>query len=369
MICGHEFRPLHSFPSSRSNPLADALSSCCTLRCGDEGSALWVSAATHLHGVRAVDVAGGIARHRDVLQRPTRDALSSGIWQAGGRVDAGRRQRGAGLAALGGPCQGADPQSAMSLRGRRSWAGFGEHSLRAGFDDNRSVADALSVGRLPQDQGRHQAAYPDRSAWTHTDLHSYHWSARPRCSLARRSGLRARGLLRDGSWIHGLRPTPSDRLLRGVFRHSCQGQPALCPAILPARGSKHRPAQRPNRQAQAARSPGSLSRAASQGALLRRGDRPRSGFSDQSPQGSGIDRGPHLPDALADRTLLPLDQRASAHQALLRDEPQRRENSDLDRRVRLPDGGHPSQAAQPARKAPQNFAAFKCPPLRESAYP
>ena len=64
--------------------------------------------------------------------------------------------------------------------------------------------------------------------------------------------------------------------------------------------------------------------------------------------------------ALADRVVLPLDQRPPAHQTLLRNQPQRREDPNLDCRGGLPDDGHPPQAACTARHLAENFATSEC---------
>jgi len=63
------------------------------------------------------------------------------------------------------------------------------------------------------------------------------------------------------------------------------------------------------------------------------------------------------------RTLLPLDQRSSAYQILLRHQPQSYEDANLDRHGRLPYGGHPSQATQLLGNLAQNFATFERSPV------
>jgi hypothetical protein len=134
-------------------------------------------------------------------------------------------------------------------------------------------------------------------------------------------------------------------------------------ACLPARGPIHGSSQRPNRKAQAAESAGKLPLAHAQGALFRRGNREELGFSDEQFEHSGFDCCQTLSIALAYRTVLPMDQRPFAYQALLRHQPQCRKDSDLDRRERLPHGGHHSQAAETAGISPQNFATFEHSPV------
>ena len=108
---------------------------------------------------------------------------------------------------------------------------------------------------------------------------------------------------------------------------------------------------------------GRLSFALAQGALLRRGDQPGLCFPDQQPQCSRADRAEDLSAAVAHRNILPMDQRALADQTLLWDEPQCGEDTNLDRGLRLPDGGHYSQGIETAGNFAQNFAAFECSPV------
>src|SRR5271154_4154311 len=98
-IAAYEFRPLHSFSSVGSGGSQDAFSFGGTLRCRVSSPAFWLPPATHLHGLRAIDLAGGIAGHRHLFERKDGNSLSFGLSPAGGQIDAGRRQRPAGLAA------------------------------------------------------------------------------------------------------------------------------------------------------------------------------------------------------------------------------------------------------------------------------
>jgi hypothetical protein len=90
--------------------------------------------------------------------------------------------------------------------------------------------------------------------------------------------------------------------------------------------------------------------------LLRRRHRAGHCLSDQPSPNPGADRSQNLPPALAHRVVLPLDQRPPVHPTLLRNQPQRRADPNLDCRGRLPDGGHPPQAPRAARQPAQNFA-------------
>jgi len=137
-------------------------------------------------------------------------------------------------------------------------------------------------------------------------------------------------------------------------------------ALLEARGSFHRPAQRSCWKTHIDQIPKCLSRFVAQGEILRFGNQQGTHLSDQQLGNTRPDRRHALQGAMEYRVVLPLDQRTSAHQALLRHKSQRGENANLDCRVHLSDNRNPPQAAQAARHAPQNFAAFECSSVRES---
>jgi hypothetical protein len=86
-------------------------------------------------------------------------------------------------------------------------------------------------------------------------------------------------------------------------------------------------------------------------------------FLRQPSPNPGTGRGQNLPSALAHRVVLPLDQRPPAHPALLRNQPQHREDPNLDCGECLPHGGHPPRAACTARHAAQNLATSERPSL------
>ena len=65
---------------------------------------------------------------------------------------------------------------------------------------------------------------------------------------------------------------------------------------------------------------------------------------------------------------LPLDQAAPAHQELLWQHAQCRENPDLDRPVRLPHHRHTAQATQAPRHSLQNYTGFECSSIRKNTY-
>src|SRR5271166_6700830 len=82
-------------------------------------------------------------------------------------------------------------------------------------------------------------------------------------------------------------------------------------------------------------------------------------FPNQSSPAPGANYLPTLQDALAGRTVLQVDQAASANQALLRKLDERSQDSGLDRGVRLRAGGDLEEGASTTAKFTQHFTNFK----------
>src|ERR1700693_1290649 len=82
-------------------------------------------------------------------------------------------------------------------------------------------------------------------------------------------------------------------------------------------------------------------------------------FPNQSTAAPGANYLPTLQDALAGRTILQVDQAASANQAFLRKLDERSQNSDLDRGERLRAGGDLEEGASTTAKFTQYFTNFK----------
>jgi hypothetical protein len=91
-------------------------------------------------------------------------------------------------------------------------------------------------------------------------------------------------------------------------------------------------------------------------------DRQESGLSDQSVHAARHHRLCTLQKPLADRVVLQVDQAASPHQSILRNQRERRQNPTLDRGLGLPAGRHRQEKARIARLA----LHFVASPLRNS---
>ena len=203
-------------------------------------------------------------------------------------------------------------------------------------------------------QGGGQAAYAARSARQHPDLHPYQRRQDARGQHARSVGTRTRRLLHHGSGLHRLRTAvslpPSRQLLRDPrqvqlkvqrrYSHPVDRSTGLiCDQTIVLTGV-YSPQDYPSPAA-----PHSL-----QGSQ----DRQDAGLSDQQLRLAGAHHHRALSLPLAGRTVLQMDQAASADQSLLRHLGERGQDANLDRGLGLRPGRHREKTAQTSRQPLSN---------------
>jgi len=339
-----------------------------TFQCQLESAAFRSAPAVDLYGLRSTDLARWSSRYRRMSQRQTRGALPSGFSGTRCQIDSGRCQRKAGLEAVGGVGFELDTKSQKPLRGRGFGPGFGKYHLRLGLDDDRLVADDVSLGDIPLDQERNQGSHPDRFEGTDSGMRVRFSGQYARCEVARHVGVRVRSDLSFRQRLHRLCPTPAHRSLGSVFRDTRQGEPAFRTPRISSRGQNAGLAERSVGVFGAAQSERKFSLSVEANSVFRCRAKALSGVLDQSHGTSRADGGQTLQEALGDRVVFQMDQGKSADQALLWNEPQCGESADLDRRDDISAGGHPAQGAEITRKPAQNSADFERSPVREDCF-
>ena len=116
----------------------------------------------------------------------------------------------------------ADPPRPQAVRNEDPRCGSGQHGLRAGLHDDRSVPEPVRLGAVSLDQGGHQAAHAAGSARRHPDLHPHQRRQAARRQRAGHAAHRGRRLLRDGSRLSGFRPAVRVASGRRLLRHARQ---------------------------------------------------------------------------------------------------------------------------------------------------
>ena len=334
-----------------------------TFQCQLESAAFRSAPAVDLYGLRSTDLARWSARYRRMPQRQARCSLSSGFSGTRCQIDSGRCQRKAGLEAVGGVGFELDPKSQKPLRGRGFGPGFGTHHLRLGLDDDRLVADDVSLGDIPLDQERNQGSHPDRFERTDSGMRVRLPGQYARCQVARHVGVRVWSDLHFRQGLYRLCQTSLYRGLGGVFRNTRQGQPAFCSARISSCGQNDGPAKRSGGVFGASQGKRKLPLALAANPVFRRRAETLFGVLDQPHGAFGFDGCQTLQEALGHRVVFQMDQRQSADQALLWNKPECSEDTNLYSGVAVFDGGNPSQEPKIAGKSPQYFADFECSPI------
>jgi len=368
LYCTDDIRSLYSLPNPRFDSSRNPLPIGFALSSRDARAAFRSAPTIDLHGLCSNDLARWSSRYRRMPQYQTRGSLPFGFSGTHCQIDSGRCQRKSGLEAWGGFGIELDPESQKSLRRQRFGSGFGKHHLRAGLDDDRLVADDVSVGHLPLDQEWNQGSHPDRFEGADSGLRVRVSSQHARCEMVGHVGVRIRGDLSFRQRLHRLCQTPAHSGLRSVFRYPRQGQPPFRPERISCRGQNNRSSERSDRVFGVAQSKGKLSDSIGADSVFRCRAEALFGVLDQSHGTFCADGCQTLKEALGDRVVFQMGQEQSEDQALLWDEPQRGQNSDLDRCEDKPAGSHPAQGAEIAQKPPQNSADFERSSVREDCF-
>src|SRR5207302_1817999 len=154
------------------------------------------------------------------------------------------------------------------------------------------------------------------------------------------------------------------RLLRRAYQRE---RPASTPLFAPGRQS-HRPAIRPHRHPHRDRFGQGVSRSAAAPHLLRCRERKAAQVPHQQFCAACTDDRANLQMPLAGGVVLQVDQAAPANQSVLRYQRECREDSNLDRRLRICARGHRPEASRPGGEPLPNSTDFESYAFRKNAH-
>src|SRR5438552_12650771 len=319
------------------------------------------------HGFCPIDLAREFARHRNMSARSGIQTLSQRHSPTHRSQYAGRRQRNPRLAHL--RRFRSDPHSTgrRALRQRTFCRGTSTSRLRAGLHYHRLVSVAFSVGHLPPTQGGHQTPHFADLAGQLSHGGYYHAWQRPRREHPGPIGLRSRFVLHHGPGLSGLCPLASHPTVFGFLRHACQKELPFSAALFPSGGQEHRSAFRPDGGVEWLLRPTGLSRHAAPHRLSRSSNRQGVALSDQQLYRARAGHRATLSWPLANRTVLQMGQAASAHQSLLRNEPERGAHPNLDCDLGLSAGGHSQKTSASGLEPLHHITDFEPDVVRENA--
>src|SRR6202162_5844339 len=324
-----------------------------------QGQSVFVLGSVFVHGFCATDLSREPTRHRRLSERALRSTLPLRLPQPSLSQYVSRCQPSARLAHLRGLGDAPDQKGKRALCWRTNRGRTTTKRLRTRFDHHRSLFESLSVGTLSLHQSRDQTPYSTRPVWTDSFLYRNYRGALPRRQrldvLMVEPGafyVMDRGYL-DFSRLHTLHQAGAYFVIRA--RKDLRFVRYVSQPIDPDAGlcSDHIGRLQSVLLAQG------LPRQTASGPFLRHCPGSSVLFPNQSTAAPGANYLPTLQDALAARTILQVDQAASANQAFLRKLDERSQNSDLDRGERLRAGGDLEEGASTTAKFTQYFTNFK----------
>ena len=206
-----------------------------------------------------------------------------------------------------------------------------------------------------RDQTSHAIGF--KGANSHLHLHFRRQTLR--CEILGRVDFRTRSHIHHGQGVYRLGETASNCKRRGILCDSSQGQSAIYQIQVAIRGQRHGITQRPNRETLDSQIQRGFPRLFKESSLLRRREEKALNLFNEQLADTCVDCGQTLQKALGDRVVFQVDQRQSGNQALLWNKPERSEDANLDSRLTVFDGGHPSQKLKIAGKPAQYLADFE----------
>jgi len=150
-----------------------------------QGQEFLLSRSVSLHGVCPAHLPGKSARYRNMPSIPTAEAVPYGYPRQGVALNDHRCQRTERLAHLcrSGACT--DSYSPQAVQQRAVYRRAGTDRLCPRCDDDRFVSLRVSLGTLPENEKRDQAAYAPGPPRQHPDVHSHLRRKIPRGQLPR----------------------------------------------------------------------------------------------------------------------------------------------------------------------------------------
>src|SRR5437588_1183880 len=330
--------------------------------------ALFLLGSVSRDGLCSTDLSRESSRYRSLSGCPTQQALSLRAQRTREAIVACRCERTSRLENLRRLRPHTHRHRSSTLRRHRPWVGFECNGLRAGCHHDRFVPVDVSLGQVPKGQGCHQASHDDRDPQLYSSVYRYYSRQSSRCECARHPYSRA-GLIPDnGPSLSGFRSSVHASPGSCLFRYPIQKQSSIPTSVFVSRGQDQRVEKRPDRFVDWSAHLHSISCSTAARHLLF--DRNGKAFhlSDQQFFSGAIDRCQSVPPSLADRTLFQMDQTASTYQAILRHFSQQREDSDMDRSLRLCAHRDHQKAARLKREPLYNPTDSQSLAFRENAH-
>lgn len=297
-----------------------------------------VICTTHLQGKPA--------RHRNMSERPEKEALPYGYKLRSSTEHNCICERDEGLEDLCGLRKLSHPGGSATICRRRNRCCPERHCICAGLHDNRSFHRSFSLGEIQKNQGRSENAYLAGSSWAYPFFHRHNRRKGSRCKHSGRTSHRDRSFLYHGSGISGLCKAFQVGTELLFFCNPIKTGFSIRQNQLQVRGQNNWPQMRSDNSAERFLSQEVISFPSEKGQVFRQGRRSPADFSvQQFLPASNSDRRA-LSVQMANRAFLQVDKATSSDQGILRDLPECSKNSNMDCSVHIRNSGNHEKEAR-----------------------
>jgi hypothetical protein len=320
-----------------------------------------------LHGFRPVNLPGKPARHRSLPTRTEQQTLSHGHTSQSFSQYFGRSQRKTRLAHLRRLCSVLDSNRTSSIHQRQFWYRSQQYRLCTRFNHHRSLSFGFPLGAFSSHQGRRQTTYSIRPARQYTHVYSCFNRQVTRRQFARYFATRGWCFLHHRSRLPRLRTITSIHTGLSVLCHSGQIESKISAPLLSANRQIDWASLRPNRCINRLLFFSALPRKTSPNQIPRSRNWQDADLSNQQFLTAGNHNCRAIQVPLASRTVFQMDQAAPPNQIIFRNIRECREDTNLDRSIRLCAGRHHQKAEQLRSQFIYNSTDFKFNPVRKNS--
>src|SRR6185369_6316306 len=332
-----------------------------------QSEAVLLLGSVPVYGICSTDLSRKPARYRSLFAFGRIEALSHGDSEPRFAEHFGQRESGARLAHLRRFRTSPDSHRARTLYQRELRDRTQGNCLCARCNDYRFVSVVVSLGHISQAQGCSETAYAFGSARQYSFDNRYYSRQSSRRKHPRSTSLRGRCHLRDGSWLSRFQTTIQDHVGVGLLRHTRQEQLCFQASLFIAGRQIHRRAQRSDHHSEQLLSQQRVSGQTASHSFPRCGQQQSACLLDQQLLSFVPGYRATLSQPMASRTLLQMDQTASANQGVLRYYRECFEDSNLDRDLNLRAGRDRQETSKSARQSLQNSTDSQRQRFRENA--
>jgi hypothetical protein len=326
----NEFRAYNFFANPGFYPTASVQSLRQSLQWQSSCQIILMFRSIFNNGFRAADISRQFERCRNLFASSTRQALSLRISRKNLSKYFGRCKRKKKLANISRFCTSSDHQSQTTLRGRRLWNHIKKYRLCLRRNCDRLMPVTVSMGSAPQTQKCRKAAYVNGPQRLYTYFYTHYKRCCARNNCFSNYAFGTAGHLCHGQRLHGFCHLIQFFKEPLLLCHSGKEQYRLLSQVLSPRRQKHRLTIRSNNQIDRAENVTTLSDTTKTNQLSRRRAATYFCFSDKQFSVRCFDSVPTIPTAMADRTVLQMDQAALANKIFLWHFCQRCQDSNLD---------------------------------------